>query len=112
AADLLANIPLFNKLQPDEFRELQACAKQAMFRAGDTVFRQGEPGSTLYVLEAGIVKIVLLSEVGDEVILATMGPGEFFGELAVFDGEDRSATVEAVTDVRALVIARGDLRPL
>jgi CRP-like cAMP-binding protein len=66
------------------------------FRRNEVVFHAGDPGDSLFVVLSGSVKIVLASQEGDEAIIATLRPGEFFGELAVLDGAERSATAVAV----------------
>ena len=65
----------------------------------------GDPGSTLYVVESGQVNVVRDQEDGPGISLATFGPGEFFGELSIFDGERRSATVIAVEDTETVTLA-------
>jgi CRP/FNR family cyclic AMP-dependent transcriptional regulator len=75
---------------------LDACAAQLRvrrFRRAETIFHQGDPGDSLFVIEDGAVKIVLPSPEGEEAaIIATLGRGDFFGELALLDGAYRSAT--------------------
>src|ERR1043166_3362662 len=64
------------------------------FRKGETGFHQGDPGDALFVVDAGSVKVVLPSDEGAEpAIVAILGPGEFFGELAILDGAPHSATI-------------------
>jgi CRP-like cAMP-binding protein len=73
------------------------------YRNGETIVRQGEVGDCMYVIEAGEVEVV--HESGDEETrLAVLGAGDFFGEMAVFDRAQRSATVRALGDVQALTI--------
>ena len=68
---------------------------------GTTVFRQGDPGGSLYVIRAGRVRVLKESN-GRRRMVSTLGPGEFFGELAVVTGQPRSATVEVVEDAELL----------
>src|SRR5262249_14498934 len=68
------------------------------------------PGSFLYVVEEGRVKIAMSSTKGREVILALMGPGDFFGELALLDGGERSADATVVEDCSLLLLGRADFR--
>jgi CRP/FNR family cyclic AMP-dependent transcriptional regulator len=70
-------------------------------RQGTTVFRQGEPGGSLYVIRAGKVR-VLKEFNGRRRMVTTLGPGDFFGELAVVTGQPRSVTVEVVEDAELL----------
>ena len=62
------------------------------FRRGEVIFHIGDPGDALFVIVSGEVKISLPSETGDEAILATLRPGDVFGELALLDGAPRSAS--------------------
>ena len=77
------------------------------FRRGETVFHQGDPGDALFVLASGSVKVVLPSDEGAEpAIVAILGAGEFFGELAILDGAPHSATIVAVEATQTLVLHR------
>ena len=77
------------------------------FRRGETVFHQGDPGDALFVMASGSVKVVLPSELGPEpAIVAILGPGEFFGELAILDGAPHSATIVAFEPIETLVLHR------
>ena len=89
--------------------ELGAYLRRRRYRRGEGVFLQGEPGTSLYIVAAGQVKIALTSADGAEVMLARLGPGEFFGELSIFDSETRSATVVATEDTELLTLGRVDI---
>lgn len=73
------------------------------FAAGDVLFREDEPGDTMFVIQAGQVRISKASRDGHKT-LAILGPGEFFGEMAILNSKPRTATAEAMTPVRCLVI--------
>jgi len=78
------------------FERCVALLRTRQYRRGDTIFHQGDLGDSLHVIESGSVKIVLPSPEGEEeAIIATLGPGDFFGELSLLDGEERSATAIA-----------------
>jgi CRP/FNR family transcriptional regulator/CRP/FNR family cyclic AMP-dependent transcriptional regulator len=109
AQSLLEGIPLFSEVPRHHLRELARFARTESFAAGDLIVKMGEPGSTLYVVKAGQVSVVREQESGQMVTLATFGPGEFFGELSIFDGERRSATVIAVEDTETVTLGRFDL---
>jgi len=79
------------------------------FRAGDVVFAAGDPGDGLYVIETGRVQISAVVESGSPRPLASIGPGEIFGEMAVIDDEPRSATAVAETDMTAFFVSRADM---
>jgi CRP/FNR family transcriptional regulator len=89
---------------------LNACASHLRvrrFRRAETIFHQGDPGDSLFIIEEGAVKIVLPSPEGEEAaIIATLGRGDFFGELAILDGAYRSATAVAVERPRPRGAAR------
>ena len=77
------------------------------FRRGETIFHGGDPGDALFIVSSGSVKILVTPEDGSEpAILTVVGPGGFFGELALLDGAARSATAVAVEQVETLVLRR------
>ena len=80
-------------------------------REGSTVFRQGEPGGSVYVIRAGKVR-VLKDANGRQRMITTLGPGDFFGEMAVVTGRPRTATVEVVEDAELLKVPAGKLQEM
>ena len=78
---------------------------------GTTVFRQGDPGGSVYVIRAGKVR-VLKDSAGRQRMVTTLGPGDFFGEMAVVTGRPRSATVEVVEDAELLKVPAGKLQAM
>jgi len=106
--DLLVRSPLFGQLAPAELENVAALLRRRRYRTGEPVFREGDPGAALYVVETGEVKILLGGAEGKEVVLSLLGPGEFFGELALLDGEPRSADAVATVPTDALVLPRED----
>lgn len=82
------------------------------YRRNEVIFHQGDPGDSLHILASGAVKIVLPSAEGDEAIIATLRPGDFFGELALLDGAPRSATTTALEATETLVLPRATFREL
>lgn len=82
------------------------------YRKGETIFHQGDPGDALHVVTTGAVKIVLPSAEGEEAIIATLRPGDFFGELALLDGAPRSATAIALEATETAVLPRAAFRDL
>jgi CRP/FNR family transcriptional regulator, cyclic AMP receptor protein len=97
---------LLQDLPDDSLEQLAARARRRVYRRGEILFHEGDPGDALVILERGIVKVLVYAESGDETVLAIVGPGESFGELALIDGEARSATVQALEAVEALSIPR------
>ncbi len=108
----LALVPLFAGLARDAIEDVAATLVTRRFRRGEVIFHQGDPGNALFIVEAGVVKISLPSESGEEAILATLQAREFFGELALLDGAPRSATATAMEPTRLLVLPRERFREL
>ncbi len=82
------------------------------FQAGEVVFHEGDHSDTCYVVRSGHVRAVREHTGGRMLTLATLGPGDIFGELAIFDEERRSATVEALEDIEVVAILAADMRRL
>ena len=87
---------------------LLARAPAISLKEGQTLFESGEVGDGCYWLEEGVLKVSVVSDRGTERILAILGPGSIVGELAMFDGLPRSATVQALRDSRLTFVARSD----
>ncbi len=92
---ILAQTPLFAGLSTAESDALAQLFRPRTYRKGAVVFSEGDPGATLYLIHSGEVKLTIMSPEGREIILALLGPGGFFGELALLDGGERSATATA-----------------
>lgn len=110
--ETLAAVPLFADLDGDALDSVARGLRSRRFRRGETIFHLGDPGDALFIVASGAVKIVLPSETGDEAILATLRPGDFFGELALLDGAPRSATAVALEPTETLVLPRDRFREL
>ena len=106
--ELLSNIPLFESLTPEDLEALSNRTESREFADGDPVFHQGDPGSSLFVIDDGAVEISY-GEGRGRVVLATLFTGQYFGELSLFDGSPRSATATAVKKTRLLVLDREHL---
>ncbi len=102
---LLSDHEWFSSLLPDELDELAASAETLYWSRGQIVFEEGEQGNECFLLHTGAVKVVRRFPDGRRVTLARMGPGSVVGELALFNGERRSATVEAVEPTVAVALA-------
>ena len=111
-AALLAQVPAFGELGPAELGAVAAVAVPRRFSAGEAVFREGDASSTCYIVRSGHARAIREHLDGRQLTLATFGPGEIFGELAMFDDELRSATVEAIDELEALAILGDDMRRL
>jgi CRP/FNR family transcriptional regulator len=107
---LLEGVPAFSTLAPDDLMAVAEVTVPRSFKAGESVFYEGDESDTCYVVRSGHVRAVRKHTDGRTLTLATMGPGEIFGELAIFDEERRSATVEALEDIEVVAILAGDMR--
>lgn len=106
--ELLARTALFSGLDAKALDRLAGLCRRRSFRGGEPVFREGDPGTALYVVETGEVKILLSGAEGKEVVLVLLGPGEYFGELALLDGEPRSADAVTTAPAGLLILSRED----
>lgn len=104
----LRQVTLFAELPDDRVQELGQMVRRRTYHRGETIFHKGDPGNGLYLITSGQVKVLLPSEAGEEAVLAVLESGDFFGELALFDGLPRSATVVAVTNAEMLILHRDD----
>lgn len=109
----LADCVLFDGVDIDAMDACIACLRHRRFRRDETVFHQGDPGDALHVIASGRVKIMVPAPDGGEpAILAALGPGDFFGELALLDGEPHSASVVALEPTETLMLGRADFEQL
>jgi CRP-like cAMP-binding protein len=106
--DLLGDVSLFAGLEAADRVDLATRLRRRRYARGEPLFLRGDPGSFLYVIERGRVKIALSSADGKEMILVLLGPGDFFGELALLDGGQRSADAVVVEDAELLLLGRED----
>jgi CRP-like cAMP-binding protein len=111
-AALLGRVPVFEVLRPEDLVRVADVAVPRSFAAGEVVFREGDDSDTCYIVRSGHARAVREHADGRQITLATFGPGDFFGELAMFDDERRSATVEAVDALEVLGIPGVDMRAL
>jgi CRP-like cAMP-binding protein len=111
-AALLGRVPVFEELAEEDLRRVAEVTVPRRFTAGEPVFREGDDSDTCYVVSAGHARALREHPDGRQITLATFGPGDIFGELAMFDDERRSATVEATDDLEVLGILGGDMRRL
>lgn len=110
ARTALARVALFGRLPTDELDDLMRQTHEVVFPRGAIIFSQGDPGNGMYILVRGHVAISRQGPHGDELILAMCGPGDHFGELALFDDEPRSAGAMAAERTTALFLGRTDFR--
>src|SRR6266851_1612415 len=109
--ETLASVELFSSLDKKELRHIANSCQERKYAAGSILMQQGSTGAGLFVITAGHVKITKEVDPDRAVVdLATAGPGDVLGEMALLDDLPRSATVTAVDDVTALLLPIWDFR--
>jgi len=109
---LLQRVPAFETLGAQELARVADVTVPRSFQAGEVVFHEGDSSDTCYVVRSGHVRATREHGVGRSLTLANFGPGDIFGELAMFDDERRSATVQALEATEVVAILGGDMRRL
>jgi CRP-like cAMP-binding protein len=109
---LLQRVPVFSALGDEELTHVAEVAVPRRFEVGEVVFREGDESNTCYIVRSGQARAIRAHSDGRSITLANFGPGDIFGELAMFDNERRSATVEAIATTEAIAILGGDMRRL
>src|SRR4026208_2401195 len=112
AVTALAKTPLFAHASASTLQTVANNLRRRRFRRNEVIFHQGDPGDSLHIVAGGAVKIVLPSAEGEEAIIATLRPGDFFGELALLDGAPRSATAVALGPGGTLELPRAAFHEL
>ena len=107
---VLRNVPLFSGLDESELQRLSQVAVRRRAGRNEQVVRAGEDAESLIVLLTGRAKVTNFDEEGREIILAWLGPGEFFGEMGLIDGSPRSASVVAVEPCELLTIGKNEFQ--
>lgn len=100
----LRNIPLFEELEEEILGELSKAIIERKYEKNSKIYLQGDRSEGIYIIKNGQVIITMISEEGGEKILYLLGPGEIFGEIAIFDGKDRANTAQALTDCEIILI--------
>jgi CRP/FNR family transcriptional regulator len=106
--DTLAQVPLFSELNRKALRLLAKGTVTRQFASGDVIVQEGEQAVGFFYLLSGGVEVVKGAEESNPKVLKTMGPGDFFGEMALLDNYLRSATVRALEDTECLQLWRWD----
>ena len=109
---LLGRLPIFSELSEDELNGLADVAVPRSYEPGEVVFREGDEGNSCYVVRSGSLKATKTHSDGRTIALTELRPGDMFGELALFSGERRSATIEAVEPTAAVALLGDDIRRL
>jgi CRP/FNR family transcriptional regulator, cyclic AMP receptor protein len=106
--DTIRSVPLFSSLNQAAALELQTLLHSREIKAGTILFHAGDKGDSMYLLESGRVRIAVLDEDKRDVVLAELAQGDFFGEMAIIDGKQRSATATVIEEARLSVLSRED----
>jgi CRP/FNR family cyclic AMP-dependent transcriptional regulator len=109
---LLRSVPLFADLEQGELERFSRVAVPRSFPAGTRVFHEGDHSDACYIVRSGSFRVTREHPDGRAITLATLGPGDIFGELAMLDREVRSASVEALADGELLALPGGEVRSL
>ena len=109
---MLGRVPVFDELAPEDLEHVAEVAVPRTYAPGQVLFREGDESDTSYIVRSGHARAIREHPDGRQITLATFGPGEIFGELAMFDDDRRSATVEAVDDLEVIGILGPDMRRL
>ena len=110
--ELLARVPVFSTLERTDLERIAQLAVPRSFAAGEVVFREGDSSDTCYVVREGRVRAIRTHRDGRTLTLARFGRGDIFGELALFEDERRSATVEAIEPTSVVGVLGPDMRRL
>ena len=110
--DLLRGVPAFTNLAEEDLEHVVEVAVPRRFDTGEIVFRESDEGDTCYVVRDGRARAIRSHPDGRSITLADFGPGDIFGELAMFDHEPRSATVEVLEATEVIAILGADMRRL
>ena len=108
ATESLKTVPFFANLSLSEANNLANRLVERRFNSGQIIFHMGDPAGLLYIITSGKVKIAYSSSDGQEAVLAILGAGDFFGELALLDDSPRSASAESLEATQTLTLHRDD----
>jgi CRP-like cAMP-binding protein len=110
--ELLARVPVLSTLEREDLERIAELAVPREFEPGQVVFREGDASDTCYIVRSGRARAVREHAGGRTITLATFGPGDIFGELALFEDERRSATVESIEPTSVVAVLGPDMRRL
>jgi CRP/FNR family transcriptional regulator len=110
--ELLGRVPVFCTLEQSDIERIAQLAVPRSFESGQAVFREGDQSDTCYIVREGRARAIRTHGDGRSITLATFGPGDIFGELAMFEDERRSATVEAIDPISVVAVLGPDMRRL
>ncbi|PYQ12701.1 MAG: Crp/Fnr family transcriptional regulator [Acidobacteria bacterium] len=108
--EVLRTVPIFSELSDEDITSLAHLALRKRYPKDTVIFFENEEGDFFFTILEGRVKVTILGDDGREVILSVLGPGDFFGEMALLDNEPRSATAIAVEETELLSLHRNDFQ--
>ena len=106
--DALAQVPLFSQLSRKDLKRLAKGTVTRQFSKGHIIVKEGDQALSFFLIRSGRAEVVKGAEGPNPQVLSTLGPGDFFGEMALLDGYLRSASVRALEDTECLVLSRWD----
>ena len=106
--DFLKSVPIFSDLDTDRLKQISLLGSRKFYKKDSTILHENETGSALFVIISGKVKVSRESDDGKEVILSILNESDFFGEMAILDGLNRSAGVTAIEETELFLIQRTD----
>ena len=106
--ELIRRVPLFALLTSSQAEAVADAVIKRRFKRGETIVEQGEKSNTLYIILTGRVRVVTSDKRGREVILATLNPGDYIGEMSLIDNEPHSATVRCEVQSDVLILGRAE----
>ena len=110
--ELLRRVPVFAGLSTEDVARVAEVSVTRFFEAGEVVFREGDDSNTCYIVRTGLARAIREHSDGRSITLSNFGPGDIFGELAMFDNERRSATVDTLEKTEVIAILGSDMRRL
>lgn len=111
-ASVLTKVPIFSELSKREMQKIVSISYKRDYNEGEEIVREGQPSAGMYVIMRGEVKITRRSDEGIEIKLATMGEGDFFGDIGLLDNAPRTATIIAAAPSQVIGLFRPELLQL
>lgn len=105
-------VPIFNHLEEEQMDEIMGKVKSRSYKKGELIYKAGDYSDSLYIVHSGRIKIYRLSESGKEQLVRILNPGDFTGELALFNRMIHESYAEAMVDTKVCMITRSDLQEL
>jgi len=103
---LMENVEIFSPLSKTELKDLVAHVSVKTYAIGEMPVRQGEPGDSFYIIKSGRVDVIVEKSTGERAVVATLGPGNFFGEMSLLTGAVRTASIHVKEDAEFIVIEK------